>query len=421
MEKLLGFLAIFGHCICLTLLPAQAQEIAITTPRGIYTLKVAGKPAGQSQARTYFGVQLLPDIRFQGLASNVAGTSLRFNEIPYSSFADAERKSYIHVMDGNGRGFIVDIEEFRANDFRCANDLTGWIQPGTKVSLRPHPHLADLFGADNKFGLTSGSGADAADNVVVWDPVAQQEKVYYFHSSRSRWEEEGIESDASRAIMRFPYGFYIVRRTPGTLRIVLSGTIGADPLLLPVRTGANVFSLPVNLSASLENLVSATGDFPVLSGVNSSQADLLTFEEPFTGNQRGPFYHSSRPNAEGWREIGETAGGTGDAMDLLSTLILRRTGAPGYVRVEGSLVPNPSALPLPPDPEPGETPLMGEMAIPPGSSDRFLQVQTSTDLQTWSPVPGVTLIPGSNTRVEFPLPGGQTRSFYRLIALPYWY
>ncbi len=112
-----------------------------------------------------------------------------------------------------------------------------------------------------------------------------------------RWEERDINADASRAVMRFPYGLYIVRRTPGILRMTLSGEALAYPVFLPVRTGANVFSLPINLSRSLGNLFASPDSYAVSSGPNSSTADLLTFEEPSTSNQRGPFYHSSKPDA----------------------------------------------------------------------------------------------------------------------------
>ncbi len=404
--------AVAAFFFCLTISPARAYTEAFTSPRGIYTLKVAGTSPGRSQARTYFGVQLLPDPKFVGIVSSVSGDSLSLNGVSsYSALADPERKSYVHVLTGNGRGFIVDIEAFRATDLLCARNLSGWISVGTQVSVRPHQHLADLFGAGNRFGLGSGPDADSADNVVVWDPQIQQERVYYFHSIRGRWEEKCVEADATRAILRFPYGLYIVRRSPGTLRISLSGEIGADSLLLPVRTGTNVFSLPVNLSRSLGNLISATGAFPVLSGPNSNKADLLTFEEPSTGTQLGPFYHSSKPNSGGWREVGKSEG-AGLSLDPLSTLILRRDGPPGFVFAAGSLVPGPVPVVLPPDPEPGEVPLFGDLPYPQNfPSDLSVEVQISTDLQTWTAHANPTI---ANGRATFQLPAGQSRSFYRL-------
>ena len=314
------------------------QGVGYTPPRGIYTVKVPGVPQADDPVRTYLGIQLLPETRFVGLAGSVRGTTLSLQNFEsYPGLADPERKSYVHVLDGGGRGFVTDIEEFRASDIVCSEDLTPWIQPGTLVRIRPHSNISDLFGAANRFGLAAGPDAETADNVVVWDPAAQQERVYYFHSIRARWEEKGVMADAGRAIFRFPYGFYLVRRTPGTLRIALSGDVGSEAVLLPVRPGANVFSLPVNLSGSLDAIVRADGAFSVISGPNAKRADILTFEEPTTGLQRGPFYHLSRPGASGWREVGVN-GSTASIqpLDFLSTLVLRRDGNAGYVLVDGS-------------------------------------------------------------------------------------
>lgn len=413
-ENLRWFSIISGF-FCLSSLAASGVDF-FSGSRGIYTVKIPGKPADKAQARTYFGMQLLPNTRVAGVVGSVSGDAVTISgQFSYTAFNDPERKSYLHILAGNGRGFIVDIEEFGATHMRCAQDLSNWISPGVQVLVRPHSNLADVFGIGNICGLASGPDAGSADNVVAWDPVTRSERVYYFHSTRARWEEEDVVADASRAVLRFPYGLYVIRRSAGTLRIALSGEVGANPLLLPVGTGANVFSLPINLSASLGNLISSTGDFPVIRGSNSAQADLLTFEEPSTGNRLGPFYHSSRAGAEGWREVGfNESGAPIQRLDLLSTLILRRTGAEGYVRAEGSLVPGPVVPPIPPNAEPGELPLSGQIMIPP----RFLQgdlamtIQTSADLQTWTNA-GVVFSQSGNL-VTFPLPGGQTRAFYRV-------
>jgi hypothetical protein len=404
----------------LTTGPSPAAEFATTTPRGIYTVKIAGTTEPAAPARTYLGIQLLPDRRFEGIVTNVSGNNLSLQFIfNHADLANGTTKFYVHVLTGSGRGFITDIQEFRAAEIVCSESLTPWLKPGDKIRIRPHSLLSDLFGTENRFGLGSGTDADSADNVVIWDPEIQKERVYYFQSDRNRWEERDIEADASNAILRFPYGFYIVRRSPGTMRISLAGEIGADAILLPVRTAANVFSLPLNLSASLDQLVRADGPFSVVSGPNAKFGDLLTFEEPATGTQRGPFYHLSRPDASGWREVGvDDSSASVQPLDLLSTLILRREGEPGHVLIEGSmdppLVPQPV---LPADPEPGEIPLTGELRtsqlhLPPSLEANVTVVtEISTDLSSWTlytldqPVDGV---------VRFSLPAGQGRFFYRL-------
>jgi hypothetical protein len=386
---------------------------ATTLPCGIYTVKVAGKPEGESQARTYLGVQLLPDVRFAGVVSSVNGNAFSIQFLgSHSALADPSRKLYVHVLDGVGKGFIADIDEFRPTDFLCSVPLSNWMSSGTRILIRPHSTLADLFGTANRFGLAAGSTAAEADNVVVWDPATQQEKVYYFHSGRSRWEEKDVNADASAAVFRFPLGCYLIRRSPGTLWMVLSGDIAADSVLLPVRTGGNVFSLPVNLSASLDQWITSSGDHAVIAGPNAKRADLLTFEEPSTGNQKGPFYR--HPSGGGsWREVGvNDSTGTAARLDFLSTLILRREGNPDYVLANGSLEPG-SNPPPPLDPEPGEPPLNGEIPLrAPIPTGLIVTVETSTDLQTWTPHAQVQY--DGSGKLTFPLPAGQRRGFYRL-------
>jgi hypothetical protein len=207
---------------------------------------------------------------------------------------------------------------------------------------------------------------------------------------------------------------YIVRRTSGTLWLVLTGDVGSDSVLLPVRPGSNVFSLPINLSLSLDNLFSPAGAHFLQPGRNAKQADLLTFDEPSSGTKRGPFYFLSRLGFQGWREVG--VNGSNDAiepMDLLSTLVLQRRGTAGYVFAEGSLTPGPG-IQVPSTPDPGEPILTGELRppnIPPGS-DAVYQVQVSTDLQNWVPQM-VELTPNGNM-LTFPLQAGYPRGFYRL-------
>ena len=386
-------------------------------PRGHYTVKVSGQAPCGTPVRTYLGIQLLPDIQFQGRVATVAGTTVSFQGVSsHQVFEDLNRKTYLQVLDGTGEGFISDVDEFNFASLTCAANLTPWLAPGTLVQLRAHSNLSDIFGANNSYGLGAASHAGLADNVVIFDPTSQQEHVYYFNSTRVRWEQKGIEANADRAVMRYPFGLYIVRRTPGTLRIALSGDAAFQSVLLPVISGSNVFSLPINLSASLNEWVSSNGAFPIDKGQNATTADLLTLHEPTISNQRGSYYFSSKLGFEGWRKVGETSSNEANqALDFLSTLILQRDGPAGYVFAKGSLISGPQ-ISLPPDPEPGELPLTGELKFPRGFTPRpnlLYQVETTTDFQIWNllTVPVNQL---GNGNLSFNLPPGQKRAFYRL-------
>ncbi len=136
-------------------------------------------------------------------------------------------------------------------------------------------------------------------------------------------------------------------------------------------------------------------------------------EEQTTGLHRGPFYHRSRPNKSGWREVGVNGSSAPlDPLDLLSTLILRRVGDSGYVFVEASLDPPTTPRPpLPPDPDPLEVPITFEFPFF-LSPDLIYSVQTSTDLVNWDTT--MWLSSDEAGRISFPLPLGQGRAFYRV-------
>ncbi len=399
---------LFVSCAAVVFSGHVLADTAVTAPIGAYAIKVPGKGAGESQRRTYFGLQLLPDVNFSGAAMTVSGKQLTVGIGDHNAAVPAGHRSYVHVISGAGKGFVSDIELTTSSYIRCEKDLTGWVTPGAIVQVRPHPRLGDLFGTDNKFHLTAGLGASAADNVVLWDPENQRERVYYFHSARSRWEEDGIAADANAVPARFPYGLYVIRRSEGTLRIGLSGSVATNPVLLPVKTGANVFSLPVNFSASLD-LISTTGNHKVVSGTNAKESDLLVFEEPTSGVRRGPFYHSSRTGAEGWREAGVN-GTASSGLDLLSTLVLQRQGEAGYLFVDGNTSSGGGFPVLPADPEPGEFSMA--FSIPARFPNGVqCMVETSQDLVNWVPLAQVSV---ANNKVEFGYPPGQSRAFYRL-------
>ncbi len=397
--------------IGLTLGQGRAQT-ATTIPIGIYVTKVPGRAAHQPPVRTYLGCALLPPVFNSGTINTVEGPKITL-WAPVSE-PEPARESYVHVMSGKGRGLIADIKEFQSGAVICDTDLSTWVAPGDIVRLRHHQRLEEIFGTENRFGLDAGSSAREADTIVIWNNQTQRESVYYFHSTRDRWEEAGLEADAGPTPVRFPNGLYIVRRTPGTLRVFLQGMISSAPVLLPVRTGANVFSLPIHLDGSLANRFRHGEPFFVREGRTPLSADLLTFEEPFTSTQRGPFYFQSHPRNPGWRLVGDNDPATvAQPPDLLSALIVRRFGPPGYIRIEGSEDP-PAQQPQPPpsDAEPDEAPLEGEMPfIITSHPDLKTQLQTSLDLAQWSELP---FEPGEDGRITFQLPPGSSRAFYRI-------
>jgi len=412
---------LLATCALLSPLASRVASAAETTPLGIYAVKIAGTSAGEPHARTYVGIQLLQTPIWAGPVVQVNGPRLTFNGVSELLY-DAAKEYYIHVMDGPGAGLIARIVANEGTSILCDQDLTTWMPQGTRFWIRPNPRLIDLFGADNRFGFASGPDAAQADKVVLWDSVAQEERVYYFNSTRSQWEERGTEGNAGNTPVRYPNGLYIVRHSSASLRIALKGEVSEDPVLLRVREGANVFSLPVNLSASLGNLVTSTGPFSVKSGKNAAQADILSFFDPAGLAERGPFYYRSRNNDTGWQAVGANDSEAPlQPLDMLSTLVLQHQGEDSYIRLNPDFTAPPGGPFVPPaDPDQGELPLEVEMPnlfnaqnVPPWL-DIVIILETSSDLVNWNPIARPF---GPNERILFQLPPGESRAFYRLRVL----
>lgn len=395
------------------LLCIGVASAATTTPLGIYAVKIAGAEAGVGPARTYVGVPLVQKPIIMAAVGPVNGNRFSFPGLQELQ-GKPGKEYYVHVMSGPGQGYIAEVTGFEGPDIVCSADLTEWMAPGVQVAIRPHHSLADLFGADNRFGFTGGEDASLADKIVTWDALVQRERVYYFNTLRARWEEKDVAEDASNAKIRYPNGLYVVRLSPDPMRIALSGETSHFPVLLPVRPGANVFSLPLNLSSSIPNLVETSGTFAVKGGEHAAQADILNFHEPTTGARLGPFFYRNTFNDSGWCEVGVyQSHELMEAPDWLSTLVLRRNGEAGYVRVKGSIIVPPQGIPpISPDPWVGELPL--EVEVPstgPYPSDVVIKLEKSANLRDWTEI---AYEQRPDRRVIFNLPPGESRAFYRL-------
>ena len=389
---------------------SSADEIS-TNPLGFYAVKIAPREPDEPPARTYVGPQLLEKLIYAANVESVEGNAVTMPSAVGSLDTD-EREYFLQVTSGSGEGFIAEVAEFTGSQIVCTVDMEDWVTQGTLIRVALHPRLKDIFGADNRFGLGAAEHAEDADNVVIWDAAIQQERVFFYHSINGRWQEKDLPGDANDAVLRYPLGFYIVRRSSEPLRIGLSGEIASQAILLPIRTGANVFSLPLNLTASLQNLVAIDGEYGVRKAASAVEADVLMFEEPSTGVRRGPFYFRSDGDTPGWREIGvDGSQEPSEPLDMLASLVIQRSGPDGFLRVFGNENGTPSA-PIPADPDDGELPLMVEFPLPAQfPPDINWRLETSTDLVIWQ---NYDFERDADGRVFFTLPAGQSRAFYRL-------
>src|SRR5687767_6442348 len=122
------FLSGLGCGLVLMTPRSTAQTSATTLPVGAYTIKVPGKAEGETQRRTYFGVQLLPERTFAGTVSAVSGNEVTIANWNSASLGmTAGHQSCLHVLSGTGRGFVAEIEESLATGVRCPENMAAWV------------------------------------------------------------------------------------------------------------------------------------------------------------------------------------------------------------------------------------------------------------------------------------------------------
>ena len=415
---------IFGAIVLIVLSSHEIQAQSVSKTQGFFGVQIPGASAEHPQRRTYLGTQLRPAPIYTLPVFQVSGKVI---ESTFGDFVDPNsgtnppEKYYLHFVDGDGRGYVADIASFAEDEIHCEEDLPSFIQAGDFFQINRHRRLAEIFTTDNAHGFGSGESADQSDNISIFNPDLQAMELFYFHSVRLRWEKEGLAEDANNHLIRHPYSYYVIRRTPGMIRIILDGLVPEIPLLLPVQTEPILFSLP--LGKSLSDLVDQTGTHSAQSGPNSASSDLFTIHEASSNEQRGPFYYSTASNPSKWLKVGDTNNIEPTTLaDPLSSVLIHRKGSDGYVRVEYDYFsdPPPSYPTLAANPEPGETAtnITLHFDLPPWTHPGTLfSLQMSSDLTNWIEIADEIYLFNGTVTYTLPFPPGQIRHFYRLVVL----
>ena len=101
---------------------------------------------------------------------------------------------------------------------------------------------------NNESGLAGGSSVSEADEVMVLNPVTQTFLTFYFKTGgfggRGWRSATDAVTDAADTTLYPDQGVLIVRKVPGDITLILTGTVKTGPTIVPV--GANI-----NLLANL--------------------------------------------------------------------------------------------------------------------------------------------------------------------------
>jgi hypothetical protein len=208
-----------------------AQTTATTTPVGYITHTVAGAGAAAS-ADTYVAPTLIQAAEFAGQSTvSPSGGSV----VTFASGVPTNLNgSYVlEITAGDKEGWWSTIESSTSTSITLADPLPDNLPANVSVSVRKHSTLENFLGF-NSIGLGTFNGADASDEVQVFNPSTQTAQPFAFVTAED-WGDT----------QNYPNGVWLNLESgePENNKIISPGSsvrikrIAADPVTF-VSTGA---------------------------------------------------------------------------------------------------------------------------------------------------------------------------------------
>lgn len=186
--------------------------VVYTDPIGVVVHEV---PAGLS----IVSAPLLNEIIHSGYVQNVNGSTV---DLSFTPSQVADRATYLHVLDGDAIGFVDTIISTEGSAAELEFGIVG-LQPGDRISIRPHHTIDQLFEGQNPGNNSS---------ITLYNRDGSTTGLTYF--TGFGWYDSDFELAGDSAI--FP-GEGFVLNTSEPMRIVFNGSVSTHPLVVPVEGG----------------------------------------------------------------------------------------------------------------------------------------------------------------------------------------
>jgi uncharacterized protein (TIGR02597 family) len=319
---------------------------SFTQPVGISKVTIDGSGTDEA-AYTALSVTYENAPLYSGTVNTASGTviSLTTSDLSTSAYAGTDPNGnathYVLLTSGDNEGLSLEIVANTINTITVTSDnLESLSLGGVTVEILAHSTIADIFGAENSAGLTSGSSVNNSDRIYIMQPDGSGGWDSYFYQTNPRggngWRQVGDAStDFQSLTLPLDTGILIRR-------------IGSDDLTLYVygsvkKTGSHMrvlgpgFSLlgnpfPVDIELGESGLYSAdNGYVSTSSHTTSDRLFVIAADGSFDS-----FYYQTNPRGgSGWRR-------TGDSSTDVSSEILPATSS-FYIQHRGTgLTWNPS-------------------------------------------------------------------------------
>ncbi len=286
----------------------SARADVTTDAIGYVTLTIKGQSGSGASALSFLGIGLTRPTVYKGVLESVgaASATTEAGDWSDSQFAPVGGVHYIEITSGAACGHASDITATDAQTKTIGVDpaFSQLLGGGEAFKIRQHWTLASLFGPNNEAGLGAGSNT-AADEILVYDPVAGTYTTYFYKTSGlggTGWRSAASASvDHSGAQLDPTRGILIRRKQPGDLKVKVFGVVKTGSTSFPVYAGLNILPNPFPSDAlTLGNSGLFTEDPATgLAGGSNVSADKVLI---FNGSSYDTYYFkTSGLGGTGWR------------------------------------------------------------------------------------------------------------------------
>jgi uncharacterized protein (TIGR02597 family) len=249
----------------------------------------------------------------KGIVGTVSGTTITDSSGAWTNnqFNSGGVPYEIEITSGSNAGLIDEIVGTTApNQVTTANNDSGLITAGQTYSIRPSWTLNTLFGTNDSAGLFGASTATAADNVQVWNPIAQSFVTYFYKTNTNGggvgWRaSNALSVNAGTNALFLDQGFVVNRKIATGTNVVVVGAVKLGQTIVPITQSGltfagNVYATSLSLGSSgLYTTNDATG----LHGASTATAaDNVQIWNP-AGQSFATYFFKTNTNGGGvgWR------------------------------------------------------------------------------------------------------------------------
>ena len=298
---------------------------SFTQPVGISKVTIDGSGTNET-AFTALSVTYENAPLYSGTISTATGSviSLTTSDLATNAYAgddpNGDATHYVLLTSGDNEGLSLEIEANTINTITVSTDnLASLSLSGVTMEILAHSTLADIFGAENSAGLTSGSTSNVSDRIYIMQADGTGIFTAYYYRTASRggsgWRQVGDNStDYQGLTLPLDTGMLISRIGDDDLTLYVYGSVKkTESHMRVIDTGFSLLGNPFPVDIQLSESGLYAPDNGYVSASSSVASDIL-YVIAADGTFDSYYYRTASRGSSGWRQVGDNSTDVGSQI-----------------------------------------------------------------------------------------------------------